>query len=747
MNFLSPMFLVGLPLVAAPFIIHLFSRQQRDVVRWAAMEFLLSSNSPRRRFMRLKDLLLMLLRMAALLAIIAALARPMISLGWLGSTGPRDVVLVLDNSMSTARKVGTATVFERELDEATRLIGQLNAVDTIRVLLTSPVPEWLTETPQSADSGAQQALIASLRQLTPNQGGADMPKAVHAAMKGEPSSKDAVRFITVITDSRARSWRAESTAEWTALSAMVKQARPPMMLRAVMADDGSHPVYNLAVEKLLAARPVAGVGQPVALTATVKNTGAVAGGPVSLAWSADGQSLGLSAVPGLAAGAETTVTLSQPFANPGLLDIAARLPGNDDLSLDDSAHFLLDVSESIPVLLVEGETQGDPMQSDSTYFLAALGLPGGAPSGARPAGVGSIFLPKLINYQNLAAESLASYQCVVLANVPQLSDELVQKLTRFVNAGGGLWMALGDQTEIAAFNRAFYQFGSGLSPVSLGQPMGDAANREKFTLVAPPSPDHPAMTLLADTHRLDIDRVRIYRRHQFDIGNDKSVSVLLRGEGGAGLVVAKNIGRGRVMVQAVPLNPSWSNIPLCHAFVVMVHEWLWYLTESGLTRRNLQPGETLQAARAPGASNGGAAVASPEGGTSQVVGREEQGRTLFRYSKTLLPGLYTMKISGEKQAPEKFWVNRDPQGSDFTPLDAAQMASLRDTAGVGFGPEPFSQSHRQQERVAAPPKALASWLLITLLVLLVGETLMAFWMDRQRLATPPPANFDPAIPF
>ena len=33
--------------------------------------------------MRLKELLLMLLRMAALLAIIAALARPMISLGWL----------------------------------------------------------------------------------------------------------------------------------------------------------------------------------------------------------------------------------------------------------------------------------------------------------------------------------------------------------------------------------------------------------------------------------------------------------------------------------------------------------------------------------------------------------------------------------------------------------------------------------------------------------------------------------------
>jgi hypothetical protein len=747
MNFLSPLFLVGLPLVAAPFIIHLFSRQQRDTVRWAAMEFLLSSAAPRRRFMRLKDFLLLLLRMAALLAIIAALARPMISLGWLGSTGPRDVIFVLDNSLSTARKMGTGTVFEKELDETARLIHQLSAVDTVRVLLTSPVPEWLTETPQTADSGTQSALVASLRQLTPNQGASDMPKALHSAIKADASAKDAARYITVISDGRARGWRSESTTEWAALFSLVKQARPPIVLRAVLADNGTHPISNLSVEKLLAARPVAGVGQPVALTATVKNTGNVASSPVPLAWSADGQALGLSQVTTLGPGAETTVTLSQPFANPGLLDISCKLPGEDDLSLDDSGHFLLDVSESIPILVVEGESQSDPLQSDSAYFLAALGLSNTNQSGSRPAGIGSIFLPKLISYQNFASESLASYQCVVLANVPHLSDELVNKLSRFVNAGGGLWVALGDQTEIAAFNRDFYQFGSGISPVSLGQPLGDPANREKFTLVAPPSPDHPAMTLLADTHRLDMDRVHIYRRHQFELGSDKAISVLLRGEGGAGLVAAKTVGRGRVIVQAVPLNPSWSNLPLCHSFVVMVHEWLWYLTESGLTRRNLQPGETVQATRPANTSNGGASVESPDGLTSQVVGRDERGRTLFRYSKTLLPGLYTLKISGEKQGQEKFIVNRDPESSDFTPLDAAKMTVLRDTAGISFGPEPFSQARTQSARVAAPPKPLASWLLFTLLALLVGETCLAFWMDRQRQAPAPAQNLDPSIPF
>ena len=69
MSLLSPAFLWALPLVAVPVLIHLFARRQRGVIRWGAMEFLLTSAIPRRRFLRLRDLLLMLLRAAIVLAI------------------------------------------------------------------------------------------------------------------------------------------------------------------------------------------------------------------------------------------------------------------------------------------------------------------------------------------------------------------------------------------------------------------------------------------------------------------------------------------------------------------------------------------------------------------------------------------------------------------------------------------------------------------------------------------------------
>jgi hypothetical protein len=175
----------------------------------------------------------------------------------------------------------------------------------------------------------------------------------------------------------------------------------------------------------------------------------------------------------------------------------------------------------------------------------------------------------------------------------------------------------------------------------------------------------------------------------------------------------------------------------------MVHEWLWYLTESAMVRRNLQPGESLQVSAPLDAGNGGATVDTPDSGLAKVVGREEQGRMIFRYGKTLFPGEYNLKISGGALPPEKFQVNRDPQASDFTALTTAQFAALRDTGGVAFGPEPFSQI--RTERVAAPPTPLAAWLLYGLLAFMIGEAAYAFWLDRQRRAAGPGVPITPAF--
>ena|SRR5579872_406869 len=734
MSFLSPAFLWALPLIAVPVAVHLFSRRQREIIRWGAMEFLLASVTPRRRFMRLRDLLLMLLRIAVVLAMVGALAQPMLSSGWLGSTGPRDVILVLDNSMSTARKLGSGTVFDHELDEALRLIQQLTASDMVRILSTSPTPQWLNDTPLSADNGGKHTLIALLHQASTKDGGADMPGCLEEAIKADSSGRNMPRSITVVTDGQAYGWRANSPGAWASIHALAEKTSPPVSLAVIIAGAGSGPVANLAIEKLTASQAVAGVGQPVTMTVSVKNTGTIPTEATLLSWSAGEQSLGVSTVPALQAGAGATISLSQPFATPGLFDVSCRLPARDELPPDDSAHFLLEVTKAVPILLVQGEPRTDPLQLDAEFFLAALGYGEGLQETAASA---SVFQPKLISYEDLRSQELSTFQCVVLANVPRLSADLVQKLVRHVNSGGGLWIALGDQTDVDAFNRLFSGQSAGLSPLSLKQPVGEAGNREKSMAVAPPSADHPATALLADTQRLDMDKVRIYRRHQFDSETGSGVSVLLRAEGGAPLVIEKNLGRGRIIVQAFPLGLAWSNLALCHSYVVMVHEWLWYLTGPGAMKRNLQPGELLQATQPIDSSNGSASLETPAGRTVPLVGREEDVRLVFRYPKTLFSGEYRLTIPDPAHGSrtEKFVVSRDAEESNLTPLSEQEIQALSHAGGLGFGSDPLFQPRSQ--RIAAPPTALAEWLLLALVSLLAVEVIAAFWLARQRRSAIP----------
>src|SRR5207253_8618256 len=95
--------------------------------------------------------------------------------------------------------------------------------------------------------------------------------------------------------------------------------------------------------------------------------------------------------------------------------------------------------------------------------------------------------------------------------------------------------------------------------------------------------------------RLDLDRVHVFRRHQFKLDTSRNdVAVLLSTSGDAlPLAVERSLGRGRVVMLGVPFDLAWSNLPACQTFVVMANEWLWYLVDPAMTPRNLRAGEAF----------------------------------------------------------------------------------------------------------------------------------------------------------
>jgi hypothetical protein len=747
MNFLSPAFLIGLPLVAIPLVIHLLSKRQQKKISWGAMRFLMQAATRKRRLFRLTDLLLLLLRTAAFLFFICALARPLLPATWLGGSIPREVILVLDQSMSMSRKVGGISLFEMQLQKAQALRGislfemqlkkaqalldDLKPVDTVRVLLAGESPEWLTADSLPATGSPLRKLRAQINELKPTLGAADLIGCVREAADLEAAKDRSARVIIVISDGQRFGWRVDERAVWAAIQSRVKQAAVPtsVSLQLLAAEDAP---ANLSVNKIDTPRAFGAVNQPLTFTASVQNHSPEPSAASLLTWQVKGQSAGVTTVPELAPGASTTLSISHQFDSPGPFDVLCQLEADDALPPDNQAHLLVEIYERLPILFVEDAASAEPLETDAAFVLAALG----APKRDAKREWRSVFDPTVINSAALAATDLAKFRCVVLSNVRPLAPATLQKLESYVQNGGGLWLALGNQTDERFFNEQVYRGGLGLAPLKVNAAVGDPNDREKFFSVRAASDSHPATALLADFQRLDLDRARIYRRYQFDPFTGKDVSILLQAQGGEPVVVERKLGRGRVLVQALPLGVAWSTLPLCQAYVAMLHEWLWYLSEPNLPRRNLTVGEAL--VHDANSQNNAAELILPDGRKLDLTAIGSGSSAQFRYTTTRLPGEYLLRPKAADTAgATRFFVQRNPLESNLKTFSDQERQQLAKDFQLNAGLD--SAAHGN---VQVPKHPLEGWLLATLAFLLLGEIALAGWSTHRRNLRVQPVNME-----
>src|SRR5947209_16383251 len=102
MSFLAPAFLAALAAIGIPVVIHLINRERKVVVEFPSLMFLerIPYRSVRRQ--KIRHLLLLLLRCAALALLVTAFARPFFQRRKtvISGTGAREVVVLLDRSAS-----------------------------------------------------------------------------------------------------------------------------------------------------------------------------------------------------------------------------------------------------------------------------------------------------------------------------------------------------------------------------------------------------------------------------------------------------------------------------------------------------------------------------------------------------------------------------------------------------------------------------------------------------------------------
>jgi hypothetical protein len=211
MTFLQPALLYAAPLAAIPVIIHLIHLYRRRQVKWAAMMFLLAAQRMNKGLSRLRQVLILALRVLALLALIFVVTRPLAG-GWLGLTGgaPDTVLILVDRSASMEQSNPAASVSKRQagLRNLAKAIDDAVGTRSRLVLIESALGKAQTLEKASA--------LTDLPQTEPTDTAADIPALLQAGLDYITANKTGRTDVWLLSDLQRSDWDATG-GRWEAL--------------------------------------------------------------------------------------------------------------------------------------------------------------------------------------------------------------------------------------------------------------------------------------------------------------------------------------------------------------------------------------------------------------------------------------------------------------------------------------------------------------------------------------------------
>jgi hypothetical protein len=687
LSFLSPLLLGGAALVAAPIILHLVMRRTPVPHAFPALRFLKERAIANRRRLQLSHLLLLLLRMAALVLLATALARPVLrGSGWLpNAEGPVAAALVFDTAPRMMLREGNKTRLQQAAEMARVLLGKLPAGSQVAVLDTAGGPAAFAPTPAAAE-----VRIDRLEAAAP---AVSLPGAIAAAKRLLETAVLERRELYVFSDCSRGAWEGAALADAPAPAAgeaaepaglAADEADPARML---VIDVGATAPRNLAIESLELSGDRIAAGTPLVVTATVSRTGTEATRPLAVEISDDDGRLvrrGMKPVepqaggsPATQEGGAATVSFEVGGLKPGTRQGRVVLDGSDDLGADDARAFTVEVGAPARVIVAAQR----PAAQNARFIVEAL-----APAALRKAGTAR-FAPEPVDYDALDATDWETAAGIVLLDPPPLAERQWEALAAWLAPGRGLVIWLG---PAAAGGNGFNTEGSrrllGGELVRVWR-TADAGN-----FLAPAALDHP---ILATFRRVG-DAVPwqdfpVFKHWEFaplelppaadgETGLPAAV-VVAAYRNGLPAILEHRVGQGTAVVVTTPVareaaDPAaWNTLATGFEpwpFLILANETLLHAIASPDDRNVVAGGAaTLHLGRRDLPT---AVVRTPGGDTFPAAIDRTRGTVTI--TATLEPGNYSVRAGGEAGGvADGFSVNLDPAATDFRRLADDDLAS------------------------------------------------------------------------
>ena len=675
MGFVAPFVLLGLGALAVPVFVHLIQRERKRVVAFPSLMFLrrIPYQSVRRR--RLRDVLLLIMRLAALALIVLAFARPFFkrdSLAAASQNGTREAVILVDASYS----MGYGDRWAKAQSAARDAVNALDPGDRASLVFFAQGADVAVRS--VSDKGRLSSAIAA---------GTVGPAATRFApalkLAGSLLSESALprREIILISDFQRRGWEQTPGRD---------DVKLPERTTLTPVNVASGATSNLSVTAVSMQRTRFENHDRVAVTGGLVNHGETPVSNVSLTLEVDGQtvqSLPASAAPG-GSGSVTFAPFTVASRN---MRASVRLPA-DALERDNVFHFVISPSEPVRVFVIDRPGA----EREALYMDRAL------PIGESPRVELTLRTPATFSDADTRAAAV-----VVLNDIP-VTDDLADRLSGFVASGGGLLVAAGPHATWPSKAAA-------LVPAL----PGDVVDRTTTTpsRLGALEYSHPVFELFRAPRTGDFSTARFYG---YRATVQPSGQVLARFDDGTPALLERKTGAGRVLLWTSTLDLEWNDLPVKPVFLPFVHTLTKYLADYSEAPASLTVGQVIPAPRrghGGTTARGGTVAVAPSG--ARVSVETEDGALEIGEQ-----GFYDVRTQGAgADSATVLASNVDLTEADLTPLDPREL--LAAVSGRADGRPPGLGEPRPTDEAQAQAQRLWWYLLVAGGLLLAGETLLA----------------------
>lgn len=693
--FANPAFLLAILGCAVPVLIHLIWKRKLTALPYPTLRFLRQAGERLSTRRKLRELILLALRVAAVLLVALALARPGLRVAAGGSLGATsDVVLVIDTSASMRLATATGSRLDCARDRATAVLATLQINDRAAVLATLPARETADG---CALTGDRADIRAALQGMVCLDGAGAWTDAIDHARELLEASTAPNREVHLFSDMQARAF-SDKDAIRHALNNL--PAGTSVFLWSV---PGAPPERNVAIEDVQTdARPKV-TGRVLKLRVRIRNRSArEVQTSVTAGWSGEPPSAKPLVLEG---GQSVEVPFALTCGRSGFSQAEVRL-GSDDADYDNVWPLAVEIRGPLQILLLTADTPGSPETDEGFYLARALDPTGdGALSGLQVRRATIAETPTL---------GVDAFDVVMLCETRALPTAGRERLLRWVRAGGGLMVWMGTDETAAR------QAGGVLSSAASAPPV--IAGKDPFRLLV----SQTSNALFDDVRdaggQVQFQDVAILRARTLERTADSVVLAQLSNDAPA--LVQKKLGQGQVLTWAFGPHPRDGNLPLKPVFLSLLHRSVAVLSASGGADLRATAGSAMTLAGHPTGKEEAKPIQlkvfEPNGQTSEQALQDR--RLTVRDTGRI--GIYRVEPQGAEDAglPRGFAVTPDPAESDPEYLDTAAMQDLLG-ARVAVCSEEVEPAHLLTE--ARQGKDLFGPLVFLALLALLTEVLIA----------------------